>query len=108
MDISLPAVPAGALVVLALVAPYLQAIIQNDRWSPTAKKVLAIVLPAVLAGAALTFHFAYTGDPVPEWPVLVLLVVAVAQASYALFSKSSAKALEQKINPGTTLRKDLR
>ncbi|MDA4893035.1 hypothetical protein PFZ55_39855 [Streptomyces sp. MS2A] len=108
MDITLPTIPAGVLVLLALAAPYLQAIIQRPTWSPTVKRILAVVLAVVLAGIVLAFYYVYTGDTIPDWPVLVLLAIIVAQASYALLTKPSAVIVERKINPGASLRRDLR
>ncbi|VXC32280.1 hypothetical protein MICRO8M_90094 [Microbacterium sp. 8M] len=34
MNIELPTIPAGVLVLFGLVAPYLQAIIQRPSWRP--------------------------------------------------------------------------
>jgi predicted membrane metal-binding protein len=108
MNIELPAIPSGVLVLLALLAPYLQALIQRPKWSPTVKKILAIVLAIILTAVVLAFYYVYTGDVVPAWPALILLAIVVAQASYALVAKSSATVIEQTFNPGTTLRRDLR
>lgn len=108
MDITLPTIPAGVLMLLALAAPYLQAILQRPSWSPTAKKILAVVLPAVLTAVVLAFYYVYTGDTVPDWPVLVLLAIVVAQASYALATKTTAAVVERTFNAGTSLRRDLR
>ena len=108
MDITLPTIPAGVLVLLALLAPYLQAIIQRPTWRPWVKRVLAIVLALVLAGVVLAFYYVYTGDVVPDWPVVVLLAIVVAQASYGLLTKTTAAAVERTVNVGPdTLRRDL-
>ncbi len=108
MDITLPAIPAGVLVLLALLAPYLQALVQRPSWSPIVKKILAVVLAIVLTAVVLAFYYAYTGDTIPDWPVLVLLAIVVAQASYALVTKTTAAAVERTFNAGTSLRRDLR
>lgn len=109
MNITLPTIPAGVLVLLALVAPYVQAIIQRPSWRPWVKRVLAIVLAIVVAGVVLAFYYVYTGDVIPDWPVLVLLAIVVAQASYAMVTKSTAAKVERTINVGPdTLRRDLR
>ena len=79
MDITLPTIPAGVLVLLALLAPYLQAIIQRPSWSPNMKKVLAVVL-----------------------------AVVVAQASYTLVTKTTATVVERSLNADVSLRRDLR
>lgn len=99
MDITLPTIPAGVLVLLALLAPYVQAIIQRPTWSPTAKKIAAVVVAVVLTAIVLAFYYVYTGDTVPAWPVLVLLAVGVAQLSYAMVTKTSATMLEQRTSP---------
>lgn len=99
MDIELPTIPAGVLVLLALLAPYVQALIQRPSWSPTLKKVAAVVVAVVLTAIVLAFYYVYTGDTVPAWPVLVLLAIVVAQASYAMVTKTSATVLEQRTSP---------
>lgn len=99
MDITLPTIPAGVLVLLAVAAPYVQALIQRPSWSPTAKKVIAVVLAFVLTAVVLLFYYVYTGDAVPAWPVLVLLAIVVAQASYTLITKNTATRLERRTSP---------
>lgn len=96
MDITIPTIPAGVLVLLGLIAPYAQALIQRPAWSPAVKKWISIALALVLALVVLLFYYVYTGDVVPAWPVLALLTLVVAQASYALVTKSTASALEQR------------
>jgi hypothetical protein len=100
MDITLPTIPAGVLVLLALVAPYLQAIIQRPAWRPWVKRVLAIVLALVLTAVVLAFYYAYTGDVIPAWPVLVLLAIVVAQTSYGLITRDTAAQVERTLNAG--------
>lgn len=111
MDITLPTIPAGALVLLGLFAPYaigaLNGALPFVR-QPWQKKVLAIVVAVVLALLTLWLYYAFTGDAVPEWPVLVLLTVLIVQASYALITKPTASAIEQRVTSGATLRRDLR
>lgn len=99
MNIELPTIPAGVLVLLALLAPYVQALIQRPEWSPGLKKVVAVVVAVVLTAIVLAFYYVYTGDTVPAWPVLVLLAIVVAQASYAMVTKTSATVLEQRTSP---------
>jgi hypothetical protein len=101
MNITLPTIPAGVLVLLGLLAPYVQAIIQRPSWAPATKKWIAVALALVLTGVVLAFYYVYTGDTVPTWPVLVLLALVVAQASYTMVTKSSASALEQRTSPPT-------
>jgi peptidoglycan/LPS O-acetylase OafA/YrhL len=113
MDITLPTIPAGVLVLLALLVPYLQAIIQRPSWRPWVKRVIAVALALILAAVVLAFYYVYTGDVVPGWPVLVLLAIVVAQASYAMLTRDTAATLERTLNAGSnigpdTLRRDLR
>lgn len=108
MNIELPAIPAGVLVLLALVAPYVQALIQRPSWTATVKKVVSVVVAFVLTAVVLAFYYVYTGDTIPAWPALVLLAIVVAQASYALVTKSTAATVERSFNAGASLRRDLR
>ncbi|MFF3029157.1 hypothetical protein [Microbacterium sp. NPDC057944] len=109
MDITLPTIPAGMLVLLGLLAPYVVGILNGALpfvQKPWQRKTLAIIFAVVLAGVVLAFYYAYTGDVIPQWPVLVLLAIVVVQASYALIAKSTASALEQRFTPGASLRRD--
>lgn len=103
MDITLPSIPAGVLVLLGLLAPYVQALIQRPQWSPAAKKVIAVAVALALTGIVLWFYYVFTGDSVPAWPVLALLALVVAQASYTMVTKSTATALEQRTSPKVTV-----
>lgn len=106
MNIELPTIPTGVLVLLALVAPYAVAVLNGALRSvkkPWQKKAVAIVVALVLTAAVLAFYYAYTGDVIPQWPVLVLLAIVVAQASYALVTKSTATALENAVAPTITV-----
>lgn len=116
MDITLPTIPAGVLVLLALVAPYAVAALNGALpfvTKPWQKKAVSVVVSAVLTAAVLAFYYVFTGDVVPQWPALVLLAIVVAQASYALVTKSTANAVEQATSPTITvyespLRRDLK
>lgn len=116
MNIELPTIPAGVLVLLALVAPYAVAVLNG--WlpfikKPWQKKAVSVGVSTVLTAAVLAFYYVFTGDVVPQWPALVLLAIVVAQASYALVTKNTANAVEQAVSPTITvyespLRRDLR
>ncbi|MGO4488138.1 hypothetical protein [Microbacterium sp. 2RAF4] len=111
MDIVLPTIPAGVLVLLALFAPYVIGVLNGVLpfiTKPWQRKALAIVVAVVLALVVLAFYFVYTGDVLPDWPVLVLLAVVVVQASYALITKPTASVVERRFTPGETLRRDTR
>ncbi len=66
----------------------------------------------MLTAVVLVFYYAYTGDVIPAWPVLVLLAIVVAQASYAMLTRNTAAVVERTLNAGPigpdTLRRDLR
>ena len=68
-------------------------------------------LGLALAGVVLAFYYVYTGDVVPDWPVLVPLAIIVAQTSYGLITRETAAKVERTLNPGPigpdTLRRDL-
>jgi len=99
MNIELPTIPAGVLVLLALLAPYVQAIVQRPEWSPTVKKVIAVGAALGLTAVVLAFYYAFTRDTIPDWPVLMVLAIVVGQAPYAMATKSTASALEQRTSP---------
>lgn len=95
MEITLPTVPAGVLTLLAFFAPFAQALLQRPEWSATVKRVLALVVPAVLTAVVLVFYYLLTGDAVPSWPVFVILAILVAQASYSYVLYGPAAKVER-------------
>lgn len=98
MDITLPAIPAGALVLMAFFAPYAQALIQKPAWPSSWKKWITVAVSIVLTVVVLLFYYLVTGDTIPAWPVFVLLAITVASASYALVTKGTASQLEQRVH----------
>lgn len=93
MDIELPAIPTGVLVLLGIVSPWGQALLQRFvDVSPLVKKIISVLLSILLTAVVLAFYYVYTGDTVPGWPVLVLLTIVVAQATYALIARDAGAA----------------
>lgn len=95
MNIDLPEVPAGILTLLSFFAPYAIALINNPRWSKAQRKIVSVAVPIILAVVVWVIYFAMTGDGLHEWPVMILLAVVIAQASYSLVLKNSAKKVEK-------------
>lgn len=91
MEIVIPAIPAGVLTLLSFFAPYAVALLNSPRWSPSSKRLMAVVVPILLGLAVLALYFVMTGDTIPSWPVLLLLAVVVCQAAYALLRKSATR-----------------
>lgn len=100
MDIAIPAIPAGVLVLLNFLAPYATSLVVQPWWHGAAKKWVAIAVSLVLAGVVLLIAFFGFGLAVPSWPVLLLLGIVVSQASYDLVLKESADHLTLKTSKG--------
>lgn len=96
----LPAVPAGVLLILGVFSPFAIAVVNHRGWSPTMKKIVAVIVPAILGGAALWIYYAASGDSVPEWPYLILLIILVSQAAFALFFKNAVQKVEEGVGTG--------
>src|SRR5690606_9868915 len=96
MSIELPAIPAGMLTLLAFFAPYAIALINHPGWKAGSKRLVSIVVSIVVAAVVLALDYLLTGDPIPNWPILLLLSITVTQAAYALVLKSSANNVEGK------------
>lgn len=90
----LPAIPAGVVLILGVFSPFATALVNHPTWSTGAKRVVSILVPLLLGLASLSLYYAATGDPVPSWPLLVLLTVLVSQTAYGLVFKSAAKSVE--------------
>lgn len=102
MNLEIPTAPAGVLVLLAFFAPYAIAALNGalpfvkKAWQ---RKLVAIVVSLLLTAIVLALYYLITGDTIPAWPALVLLVLVVASSSYALVTKNSASKLEAKLSP---------
>lgn len=99
MNIELPAIPAGVLILLGFFAPYAIALINRPEWPAKIKKLVTVGVAVLLTGVVMLFYYAMTGEPLPSWPVAIILTLSVASASYALVTKSSATALEKRTSP---------
>ncbi len=82
MEIQIPAIPAGVLTLLSVLAPYAIALINHPSWPAGSKRVVAIAVSFVLTVVVLAGYFVMTGDLIPQWPVLLLLGIVVSQAAY--------------------------
>lgn len=101
MNIEIPTAPAGVLVLLSFFAPYAIAALNGVLpfvKKPWQRKVVTVVVAVLLTAVVFVFYYAMTGEPLPSWPVLVLLALVVITASYALVTKTSAAALERKLS----------
>lgn len=102
MNIEIPTAPAGVLVLLSFFAPYAIAALNGvlpfvkKSWQ---RKAVTIAVAILLTAIVFVFYYAMTGEPLPNWPVLVLLALVVIAASYALVTKQTAAALERRLSP---------
>lgn len=97
--LDIPTVPAVIVTLLGIFAPYAIAVVNRPEWSVNARKVVAVLASLVIAALALVIYFAATGEPIPQWWVLLLLGLFVTQASYALVTKPTAARLESFTTP---------
>ncbi|UGS25013.1 hypothetical protein K8F61_09855 [Microbacterium resistens] len=71
MDITLPAIPAGVLVLLGLIAPHLIGFLNGILSfieKPWQKRTLSVVVPVVLAALVLAFTSSTPATPCPSGP----------------------------------------
>lgn len=94
MEIVIPAVPLGVATLLAFFSPYVVALVNAPLWPTGSKRIVSVVVSILLTGFVLWLYFMITGDTVPAWPVLLLLVFAVQQAAYVTVLKGSATKVE--------------
>lgn len=99
-EFALPAIPAVITLLLNFFAPYAVALVIDPAWPARYKKFVAIVTSLVLTALVILFAVLVGGITVPAWPILVLLAIAVAQASYDLILKRSADALSNALGTG--------
>lgn len=91
MNIDIPVIPAGALTLLSMFAPYAIALINHPSWPARWKRVVAVVVSLALTLGVLAFYYASTGDTIPQWPVLILLGLVVSQAAFTLLWPSTKR-----------------
>jgi hypothetical protein len=95
MEITIPAIPIGLLTLLGFLTPLAVALVTKPAWTAAQRKIVSIIISALLAAVALILYYAISHDPLPEWPLLVLLAIVVAQASYTLVLKGAADRIDQ-------------
>lgn len=103
MEITIPPIPAGVLVLLAFFGPYAVALLNGAlpfANTPLQKRLVSILVAIALAALVLILYIAITGDVPAGWPAWILLSVLVLSASYALVTKSSASRLEERTAGG--------
>ncbi len=102
MDITIPAIPAGMLTLLAFFAPFAIAIINSPVWPPVRKRVVAIIVSVLLAGIVIALYYLMTGDLLPSWPAFLLLAIVVVQAAYTVVYRQATE-LERTRGTGSHL-----
>lgn len=95
MEIALPAIPAGVMTLIAFFAPFAIALVNSPKWSTGSKQWISLAVSVALAILSLGGYYLITGDAIPSWPMLILLFIIVAQASYALVLKKPATVVEK-------------
>lgn len=102
MNIEIPTAPAGVLVLLSFFAPYAIAALNGalpfvkKAWQ---RKLVTIIIAALLTAVVFVLYYAITHEPLPSWPLFVLLSLVVITASYALVTKGTAAKLETRLSP---------
>lgn len=99
MDIAIPAVPAGIITLLAVVAPYGVSFLNGLLpfvTKPWQKKVVAVLVAIVLAAVVIVAYQSITGLPIGNPWLFGLLSLTVLQASYGLVTRDlGAKQIER-------------
>jgi hypothetical protein len=101
MEITIPLMPSGLAALLAFLSPYAIAVINHPGWPAKYKRLVALIVTAVLAGVSMLLYYALTGYLYPNPAQFFLLFLVISQAAYALILKSSAKAFEAFIGTGS-------
>ena len=106
MELTLPEVPAGVVTLLALFTPYGTALLNGfTHLTGTWKRLVSVAVSLAVAGISLVIYYSATGHTVPNLVGLLLLAIVVSQSSYALVTKNTAKALEDRIAVGSLTRR---
>ena len=101
MDLILPTIPAVITVLLNFFSPYAVALIVDPVWPARYKKLVAILTALLLTAVVLALAFFGFGVVIPAWPLLVLIAITTAQASYDLLLKQSTDRLAKTLGTGT-------
>lgn len=97
MNLELPSIPAGIVLLLSFFSPYAIAVVNHPRWSTGSKKLITIAVTIVLAFISMWFYYLMTGDTLLPWPAFILLFLIVSQSAYALVLKPTAKVVERTV-----------
>lgn len=99
MQIELPAIPLGMITLLGFFAPFAIAVINHPAWPSRWKYLVTILVNVALVAIVFAVYYAMTKEPLPGWPVLLIVGLGVTQAAYLLLWKKPATALESSIGP---------
>lgn len=91
--LELPVIPTAVLAVVNLLAPFAIAVVNAPRWTAGSKRWMSVAASVLLSLVALAIFYA-SGEPLPNWPQLLLLGVLVSQSSYTLLFKKPATEIE--------------
>lgn len=97
MQIELPTIPLGMMTLLAFFAPFAIAVINHPAWPSRWKYVVTIIVNAVLVAVVFAVYYAMTKEPIPDWPVLLVIGLGVTQAAYLLLWKKPAAKIEEAV-----------
>jgi Na+/melibiose symporter-like transporter len=95
VEISIPAIPIGVVTLLSFFIPLLIPLVTNPAWTKSQRKVVAIAVSILVAATSLIGYYLITHETLPSWPLLVLLAIVVAQASYTLVLKGVADRIDR-------------
>lgn len=106
----LPTLAAGISILIGFLSTFAIAFVNGvlpfvkKAWH---KRVVTVVVSLALGGAAMLLYYAMTREPLPEWPVLVILSLLAASASYALVTKGAADRIERSASGSPSARDNL-
>lgn len=102
MNIEIPAIPAGIILLLGFFAPYAIGPINGALAAvqkPWQKKLVSIAFSIALAVLVVVIYLGMGGSLEGyNWGTLIVLAVLVVAASYALVTKPTASALEDRVD----------
>lgn len=90
----LPEVPLAVLAIINLLAPLAIGLINSPKWAPKYKRLVSVAVSVLLSLFALAIFYAQ-GEPLPNWPTLILLGILVSQTSYTLLLKAPSTQIEK-------------
>lgn len=101
-EFELPTLAFGITLLMGFISTYAISFLNGvlpfvkEDWH---KQVVTVIVSLAVAGLSIWLYYAISKEPLPEWPIFLLIGLMATSASYGLVTKKAgAKFIERKFS----------